>query len=29
MCIKSMGMIIPYNTVLNTGANAAGAPPTQ
>lgn len=29
MCIKSMGMIIPYNTVLTTGASAAGAPPTQ
>lgn len=29
MCIKFMGMIIPYNTILTTGANAAGAPPTQ
>lgn len=29
MCIKSMGMIIPYNTVLTTGANAAGAPPSE
>lgn len=27
MCIKFMGMIIPYNTILTTGANVAGAPP--